>query len=207
MAACECGYPTYGYQPPHPEQHDAWESGLSLPPSASEIVIGHWLGGPITFLPPSAPRDVWDQFGEAIQMANREGARSFSFKVGLDGLHEREQQGLLGRSGERVAGLLAFEWRAGHLGFQCWNDQPCEWAEAPDARWVVRFVWVLLKYRRRGLGRQLVEAAASVARVPAAEFAWDVARGAPTPEGEALIQRYCPVGYWRVVSGHARAAS
>jgi len=200
VATCECGYPTYGFRPPHPQQHDTWLRGLRARPSAryETAVAAHGVFK-ITLVKPSAPRSFWGgQIGGVVavanrEVANREGQRTtVSFKVGLDGFRERQQHALLGRVGDHIVAILAFDLRT-MAGYRQRDAGEPALAEYLGGKWTVRFVWVLPAHRRKGLASRLLEATASVVQVPISDLAWEPPF---SPDGVELVRRHCPTGYW-----------
>lgn len=95
----------------------------------------------------------------------------------------------------RIIGLLKLGKRA-HIQRFTWKEyENAGGEEIPkgEAIWSIGLVWVHRKYRKRGLGSQLVQVAASYFNIEAQSIGWYTPF---TSDGEKLAKSLCPKSFY-----------
>jgi hypothetical protein len=201
---CEiCGL---GYVPEYPpdaarhrREHDEFIHGIAAKPLRSDSVVFGDGVLRITLVRPGAPIAQRKRVERIGRRANWETEYDFGVYGATEaGNLELDIHALVGHRNDRAIALLIFE-RRSRVWISHWGPDaaPCDAIRVENSgpRWTVGFVWVLAKYRRRGVALKLLEQASRHTHVPLSDLGWY------TPfsdAGKALAKHLCPGQFYIV---------
>ena len=196
---CECGLlyssDSQSDRRRHKREHDEWENGVRS--DAPSLQVGRHGEYRITVVPPNAPARLLEVAGRLGRIGNRETRYDggvYSLYRHPDALREHGVHALLVWHGERAIGILVCDRRSEEVYIR-WDDEPGLRLPVQRPRWSVAYAWVHPAHRRKGIGGALFRAAADVGRVAVSELGL---LGPFTDEGEALVRKHFPDGFWGI---------
>lgn len=186
---CPCGTaraPAEFEQLQHRRAHLNWSIGLPVPRNV------FWPAGQVALVTGTSP-PAWRRlaYASAVLPRRENHYDSASFAVGDGEPSDRNARAYLLNDGGRVVGFvsvfdeIAVRWQA----FDAAPQPQSSIRERP----VINVIFTAALWRRRGVGRTLVEAVATDAGIDVTELAWN---GPLSVGGEALAKSISPLGIW-----------
>lgn len=191
LQECPCGTartPAEFEQREHRRAHLNWSIGLPVPRNVL------WPAGQVALVTGTSP-PAWRKLAYACAvLPRRENHYDFaSFDVGDGEPSDGNARAYLLNDGGRVIGFVSvFDNVGGQwLAFDGAPQPPSSIRERPT----INVIFTADLWRRRGVGRTLVEAVAADAGIDVTELAWS---GPLSEGGEALAKSVSPFGVWLV---------
>ena len=199
MRCPECGM---GYIPnnsedkkAHKKYHDKVVNGLYAPRIKSDKIV--WEKGDyritiINYFSPHAQKKRAEKVG---LLAHRDTPFDFASYHSEEPLDERNVHVFLLYRKNRIIGLLTVE-RRNYVQKFTWKEYKNAGGQElskAEPIWSIGLVWIHRKYRKRGLGSQLVQIAASYFDIDVQSIGWDTPF---TDDGERFVRSLCPNSFF-----------
>ncbi len=195
MICPECGM---GYVPnyaedekEHKKYHDKIVNGVYAPEMKNEKVVWRQDNFRITVVNYFSPIRQKKRAEETGLLANKDTKFDFAPYYHKEKLDERNIHLFLLCRENRIIGLLILERRDSVKQFTWKEYETAAGSELPkgEAIWSIGLIWVHNKYRKQGLGSQLVHIAASFLGIMIQSIGWYTPF---TDDGKKLAKALCP---------------
>jgi len=194
MVKCECGLSYVQGLPvdedEHRKIHEHFEHGVPLHKGIETLPRIPLRDCELIVIDSEVPFYIRKRFYELLAAAYREMP---CYPIGYDGTVDESQQTLFVLAkADRAVGFALFSLDSGCWRLRWVNEEKVEIIqESPDmdSRWKLGRIWLAKRFRRRGLGRELLLKATELIPVNLEEICIELP---PTPDGKRFIRRVFP---------------